>query len=182
MPETDTSTSSQESGTTEETGSESEERDFYVAQDGMRGRDGGPYLDQIEREQGEVLRARREDREPDFDDLQPVAGTVLVTGTNLTDNVQSNPSMNNQVEEVNPVTVNEELVTPLTMAVDTRTVAPEDADTETSASPHSALPESNKSVEDQQAAQNSPTSGTKTEGTTPSPTTTTSSATPKSSS
>jgi len=58
------------------------------------GRDGGPYLDQVECERAEVLRAKVEDREPDFDNPPPVAGTPLVTGAQLAAmvNPSSNPS------------------------------------------------------------------------------------------
>lgn len=47
------------------------------------GRDGGPYLDDIEREQAEVRRAKIEGREPDLDNAGPVAGTVLVNADTL---------------------------------------------------------------------------------------------------
>jgi len=122
-----TSTSSASSGSTKEAPKAStksaetpETSKYYVAQDGVSGRDGGPYLDQIEREQGEVLRARAEGRDVDFEKASAVAGTVLVTGGQLTDNVNSNPSMLGVSETTEPK-VNEELVaTPQELPVDSR--------------------------------------------------------------
>lgn len=53
--------------------------DLYDAAEGKQARSGGPYLDQIEREQAERRRAKLEGREPDLDNPPAVAGTVLVT-------------------------------------------------------------------------------------------------------
>lgn len=66
---------------------------FYNAQDGIRGRDGGPYADEEDARQREVARARGEGREPDFENLQPTVGQQLVTSRFVEDNLYSNPSM-----------------------------------------------------------------------------------------
>lgn len=57
--------------------------ELYDANKGKLPRDGGPYLDDIEKEQAELLRAKREDREPDFDNPPASAGTVLVPKSQL---------------------------------------------------------------------------------------------------
>lgn len=66
---------------------------FYNAQDGIRGRDGGPYADEEDARNRETQRARGEDREPDYDNLQPTVGNQLVTARFVEDNLYSNPSM-----------------------------------------------------------------------------------------
>lgn len=69
---------------------------FYNAQDGLKGRDGGPYLDAVHRQEAEVRRAQQEQREPaDLNGPLPAdAGTLLVTARQLQDNSDySNPSM-----------------------------------------------------------------------------------------
>lgn len=68
---------------------------FFNIHDGIRGRDGGPYLDQIERQRAEIARAKVEGREPaDLDGPLPgTAGSPLVVAEVLFDNVASNPSM-----------------------------------------------------------------------------------------
>jgi hypothetical protein len=69
---------------------------FFNAQDGVKGRDGGPYLDYEERYQAEVRRAALEDREPaKYGDNVPAhVGTTLVTSAFVIDNSStSNPSM-----------------------------------------------------------------------------------------
>lgn len=67
---------------------------LYNPHDGLTGRDGGPYLDQEERRLAEIVRARVENREPDFDNAPATAGTPLVSAAVLvaTANPQSNPS------------------------------------------------------------------------------------------
>lgn len=68
---------------------------LYNPHDGLTGRDGGPYLDQVEREQAEIRRAKAEGRKPNLDKpASPSAGTPLVTGAQLVAmaNPQSNPS------------------------------------------------------------------------------------------
>ena len=69
---------------------------FYNPHDGIKGRDGGPYLDHVERQRAEVNRALVEKREPaDLDGALPAtAGTPLVVVRQLVDNSYlSNPSM-----------------------------------------------------------------------------------------
>lgn len=69
---------------------------FYNAQDGLKGRDGGPYLDHENRKAAEVRRAQQEQREPDDlnGPLPADAGTLLVTAAQIVDNsYTSNPSM-----------------------------------------------------------------------------------------
>lgn len=63
---------------------------LYNANDGLTGRDGGPYLDQLEDERAEILRAKVEDREPDLDNPPASAGTVLVTAGQLLANAGVN--------------------------------------------------------------------------------------------
>lgn len=67
---------------------------LYNLHDGLTGRDGGPYLDQVEREAAEVRRAKVEGREPDLEHPGTTAGDPLVTARQLveTANPQSNPS------------------------------------------------------------------------------------------
>jgi hypothetical protein len=74
---------------------DSVERAFYISSHGIRGRDGGPYFDDLDREAAEVRRAKAEGREPDLDNPPPTVGTHLVTANQLTDNIPSNPSMIN---------------------------------------------------------------------------------------
>lgn len=69
------------------------ERGFFSAQDGQKGRDGGPYLDVVEREAAELRRADFEDREPDLDNPGPTVGTQLVVAAQVDNNIYSNPSM-----------------------------------------------------------------------------------------
>lgn len=57
--------------------------DLYDANDGKIPRNGGPYQDQIVKEQAEVIRAKKEDREPDLDSPPAVAATQLVTAKEL---------------------------------------------------------------------------------------------------
>lgn len=54
---------------------------LYNANDGLTGRSGGPYLDQKEMEDAEVLRAKAEGRKPDLDNPPASAGVLLVTGS-----------------------------------------------------------------------------------------------------
>lgn len=56
----------------------SKTEDLYNANDGLFGRDGGPYLDEEQRRTQEVVNARREDREPDFDNLPLAPGINAV--------------------------------------------------------------------------------------------------------
>jgi hypothetical protein len=59
------------------------ERALYNANDGLSGRDGGPYLDLEENRLAEIRRAKVEGREPDLDNPPASAGTVLVTAAQL---------------------------------------------------------------------------------------------------
>lgn len=73
--------------------------DLFNPHDGLTGRDGGPYLDEVERRNAETIRAAKEDRKPDYDKAPATAGTPLVTGAVLAQiaNPASNPSMEAQV-------------------------------------------------------------------------------------
>lgn len=55
----------------------------FNVHDGPNGRDGGPYLDQIEMREAEIRRAAAEGREPDFDNMIGTAGVPLVTADQL---------------------------------------------------------------------------------------------------
>lgn len=74
---------------------------LYNPHDGLTGRDGGPYLDEVERRNAEIVRAAKEKRDPDFDNAPATAGTPLVTGPVLANiaNPSSNPSMEAQVPD-----------------------------------------------------------------------------------
>ena len=52
---------------------------LYNPNDNVTGRDGGPYLDEVEARDAEARRAVVEDREPDFDNPPATAGIPLVT-------------------------------------------------------------------------------------------------------
>lgn len=73
---------------------------LYNVNDGLTGRDGGPYLDEEMDRNAETVRARIEGREPDYDNPGSTAGTVLVTaGTLLANNGVNNlPSTDNSAE------------------------------------------------------------------------------------
>jgi hypothetical protein len=66
--------------------SQTKDVDFYAVHDGLYGRDGGPYLDLVERTNAERQRAAREGRKPDYDNLPATAGTPLVTKAVLRQN------------------------------------------------------------------------------------------------
>jgi hypothetical protein len=77
-------------------GDETKDVAFFNAQDGVKGRDGGPYLDYEERYKAEVRRAVLEDREPaEYGENVPATvGTQLRVGALVEDNsYYSNPSM-----------------------------------------------------------------------------------------
>lgn len=63
---------------------------LYNKNDGITGRDGGPYLDNLEAEAAEKRRALVEGREPDLDNPPATAGIVLVTGSELASTVGVN--------------------------------------------------------------------------------------------
>lgn len=52
---------------------------LYNINDGVHGRDGGPYLDQVQDRLAEQTRAFVEGREPDYENPLPSVGTVLVS-------------------------------------------------------------------------------------------------------
>lgn len=56
---------------------------LYNPNDRLTGRDGGPYLDQVQNLEAEKLRAKVEDREPDFDNPAASAGIQLSTAAQL---------------------------------------------------------------------------------------------------
>lgn len=108
---------------------------YYNAQDGQKGRDGGPYLDHVERQQAEIRRAYNENREPaDLNGPLPATvGTMLVTANLVVDNNFSNPSMKDApglLNVIDDVTYdNDTLASPVqVLPVDYRTEAPEAAD------------------------------------------------------
>lgn len=61
----------------------SESVKLYNANDGLTGRDGGPYLDVELAKSAEIQRAQVEGREPDFDTMSLGPGTRLVTASQL---------------------------------------------------------------------------------------------------
>lgn len=66
--------------------------ELYNRQAGLRGRDGGPYLDELEAEHREKIAAHHEGR--DFDPEKAKArlgGNLLTPPENLEDNTYSNP-------------------------------------------------------------------------------------------
>jgi hypothetical protein len=52
---------------------------FFNPNDGVAGRDGGPYLDQVEAARAELVRAKIEGREPDLENPPAYAGIPLNT-------------------------------------------------------------------------------------------------------
>jgi hypothetical protein len=58
-------------------------QNLYNVNDGVYGRDGGPYLDQVEGRQQEERRAALEGREPDYDAHSVSPYVPLVTGDQL---------------------------------------------------------------------------------------------------
>ncbi len=71
---------------------------LFNPNDGVTGRDGGPYLDVVQAEEQERQRARVEGREPDFDNLPAHTGIPLQTAGQqwFTVGVNSNPSQNSR--------------------------------------------------------------------------------------
>jgi hypothetical protein len=55
--------------------------DLYNANDGIHGRDGGPYLDQVEQLHWERHHAAREGNKPDLKNPRPYPGIVLRTAS-----------------------------------------------------------------------------------------------------
>lgn len=68
---------------------------LYNPNDGLTGRNGGPYLDEEQARTDEVRRARIEGREPDLDNPAANAGIQLSTAAQMLAslNVANNPSM-----------------------------------------------------------------------------------------
>lgn len=56
---------------------------LYNANDGITGRDGGPYLDQVEARHAEDRRAEVEGRDPDYSTMPLGPGVVYVTAAQL---------------------------------------------------------------------------------------------------
>lgn len=56
---------------------------FFNPNEGLHGRQGGPFLDDVQRKQTEETRAIREGREPDYDNMQPYVGDDLRTEEQL---------------------------------------------------------------------------------------------------
>lgn len=79
---------------------------LFNPNDGLTGRDGGPYLDQEEARIAEERRARVEGREPDYDNPGVTAGIPLTTAAQMIHNVNvsSLPSKNRTwVDEANAI-------------------------------------------------------------------------------
>jgi len=74
---------------------------LYNAAHGKTPRTGGPYLDDLEREKAEEIRAKMEDREPDLENPPAVAGTVLVPKSALVDNDVDKSHMSATTEVTN---------------------------------------------------------------------------------
>lgn len=66
-----------------QTAEKADEVKFFNPNDGLFKRDGGPYLDEVQARQAEEIRAYREGREPDFENLQPHPGVPLVSEEQL---------------------------------------------------------------------------------------------------
>lgn len=71
---------------------------LFNPNDNVTGRDGGPYLDEVEARSAESRRAVVEDREPDYDNPPATAGIPLLTGGRVAPVVGVNnlPSQANQ--------------------------------------------------------------------------------------
>lgn len=75
--------------------------DLYIASHGKAKRTGGPYLDDLEREKAEEIRAKMEGREPDYDNPGATAGTLLVPKSMLRETDTDKSHMNETVEVTN---------------------------------------------------------------------------------
>jgi hypothetical protein len=76
--------------------------ELYNPHDSLTGRDGGPYLDQVEAVEAERRRALVEDREPDLDNPPATAGIPLVTGGQLIA-MSTSSNIPSQENTVNPI-------------------------------------------------------------------------------
>lgn len=86
--------------------------DLYVAQKGLSERSGGPYLDDVEREEAEKRRAKVEGREPDLDNPPATAGTLLVTKDKLVETDNSRAFTGTELTAEPHVTVEAEIPVP----------------------------------------------------------------------
>jgi hypothetical protein len=68
---------------------DAEKVDLYNPNDGLTGRDGGPYLDLEEARLAEERRARAEGRKPDYSSVHGYAGMPLVTAAQLVRDVST---------------------------------------------------------------------------------------------
>lgn len=80
---TSRSTKTADKDETKEETPEVETVKLYNTNDGVRGRDGGPYLDEVQARIAEDNRAYIEGRKPDYESLQPFVGVQLVTPDQL---------------------------------------------------------------------------------------------------
>lgn len=90
------------------------EKNLYNAQNGVAGRDGGPYLDQVEARRAEEIRAQVENRDPDYDNPPATAGQPLVTAEELvrlhgTSNIPSQETNNVQADALDKLASEGEL-------------------------------------------------------------------------
>lgn len=112
-------------------GSKDENVLFLNAQDGVRGRNGGPYADEEDARVREIARARAEGREPDLDNPPPFVGNQVTTARFVEDNTYSNPSMVHAPGPAQALTDAKVMqdaphrVSPGELPVDTRTVLPD---------------------------------------------------------
>ena len=144
-------------------GEKAQDTNFWNAQDGVRGRDGGPYADEVDAQQREIARAKAEGREPDLDNPPPFVGNQLRTSRTIEDNTFSNPSM---VNAPGPVELRDGhdvvdgahyRIDPGTLPVDTRTALPdseqksqEKANVDLAADPSNVAATSTTNVGDEQ--------------------------------
>ena len=88
---------------------DNETMDLYDINKGLLKRDGGPYLDEVERERAEIVRAKKEDRDADLENPPATAGTVLVPKAYLRETDASNGNnsayaeLENEPEDTVPV-------------------------------------------------------------------------------
>ena len=74
---------------------------LYNAAHGKTPRTGGPYLDDVEREEAEKRRAKFENREPDLENPPASAGTVLVPKSALVERDADKNHLSDTVEVTN---------------------------------------------------------------------------------
>lgn len=75
--------------------------DLYDANKGKTPRTGGPYLDEIEREEAEKRRAKMENREPDLENPPAATGTVLVPKSQLVERDTDKSHYSDSLDVVN---------------------------------------------------------------------------------